>query len=115
MYLADFPDAIAHAQTQKQAARLMVENLEGRVTRAEARVDHAIAFDTDLKNDGQRKAKRAELLETEEFEKLHAALHAARGVVIETEIELGLLLNQFSVAKLEERRAIATLELQAAR
>jgi len=94
-------------------ARDYLEAMEIQVARAEIAVDSAVAFDANLKNDVQRKVRRAELLQTENYEKLLVALSAARNTATEAEIELNLLLNEFSVAKLETRRATAIIEAQA--
>jgi hypothetical protein len=82
------------------------------LNRHTAEIDTAIAFDTELRNDAQRKAKRMELMNTAEYRKAVAILQMAQDERAEIEIDLSLLRNQFSVLKLEKRDAIATRELQ---
>lgn len=77
-----------------------------------AEIDTAIAFDSDLKNDAQRKAKRLELMSTAEYRKAVANLLMAQDERAEIEIDTNLLRNQFSVLKLQLREAIAARELQ---
>ncbi|ALF54232.1 hypothetical protein ACX27_17520 [Nostoc piscinale CENA21] len=82
--------------------------VQQQINRFEGNADRAAAFDVDLKNDAQRKARRFEvLLLNHEYQK-----------AVDTQIQLTVekanamahleyLRNQFSVAKLEARLAIA--------
>jgi hypothetical protein len=70
----------------------------------ENNIDYAIAFDTDLKNEAQRKVKRVELMREDlKLQKLRE----------QAEIDLNCLLNKFAIAKLERRAAIAQMEIEA--
>jgi hypothetical protein len=70
----------------------------------ENNIDYAIAFDTDLKNEAQRKVKRVELMREDlKLQKLRE----------QAEIDLNCLLNKFAIAKLERRTAIAQMEIEA--
>jgi hypothetical protein len=77
-----------------------------------AEIDTTIAFDTELRNDAQRKARRLDLMSTAEYRKAVANLQMAQDERAEIDIDLNLLRNQFSVLKLEKREAIAIRELQ---
>ncbi|NJO40376.1 MAG: hypothetical protein HC769_02110 [Cyanobacteria bacterium CRU_2_1] len=112
MKLLDYPAAIAEQQRKLLRAEQHVRRLQDVVNHLTAEIDTAIAFDTDLKNDAQRKAKRIELMKSAEYRKALANLQITQDQRAETEIDLTLLRNQFSALKLEMREAIATHELQ---
>ncbi|MBD2156207.1 hypothetical protein [Leptolyngbya sp. FACHB-16] len=114
MKLSDFPGAIAALQQVVRTAKDCRDQTENRLARLKLRVEYAVAFDSDLKNDNQRKAKLGELMSTAEMEEAVTSLNKAQDTVAQAEIELTLMLNQFSVAKLETRQAIATIEMQTA-
>jgi hypothetical protein len=92
----------------------VLKQIESEIDSAMPAAGVAIAFDTTLKNDAQRKAKRSELLDEHpnywEQQEILAQAKAKREAVF---IELCLRRNEFSVLKLERREAIARLELQA--
>jgi hypothetical protein len=114
MQLNQYPKAIAEAQSQVIRLQQQVRSLKEAIAREEAAIDQEVAFNADLKNDAQRKAKRAELTaQSVLWADLHDALTQDEGQLRDEEIKLGLLLNTFSVLKLERREAIAQLELQA--
>lgn len=113
MKLTDYPDAIADLQRQLLRTEQHLRQLSESVTFCTAAIDRQIAFDSELRNDSQRKARRAELLESDpDYITATNALKAAQDQKAELEIELGLLRNQFSLLKLEKREAIAVRELQ---
>jgi hypothetical protein len=112
MKLIDYPAAIAEKQHQLLRAEQYVRRLKDVVDRLTAEIDTDIAFDTELRNDAQRKAKRIELMKGAEYRKALANLQIAYDERAELEIDLNLLRNQFSVLKLEKRETIATRELQ---
>jgi hypothetical protein len=69
------------------------------------------AFDANLKNDTQRKTKRAELCEKDaDFIKASNELKRLEDLRGELEIDLQLLQATFSLLKLERREAIARME-----
>lgn len=77
-------------------------------------VSQAIAFDANLKNDAQRKAKRVELQQTDgDFYQASLLLKQTKERRDLLAIDLELLRSQFALAKLEKREAIAQMELQA--
>jgi hypothetical protein len=121
MNLNEYPQAIAKLQTQATNFDLAIDQTQTVLKQIESEIDSAmpaagvaIAFDTTLKNDAQRKAKRSELLDEHpnywEQQEILAQAKAKREAVF---IELCLRRNEFSVLKLERREAIARLELQA--
>ncbi|GAX38075.1 hypothetical protein [Nodularia sp. NIES-3585] len=106
--LSHYPTAIAQAAQRVNEIDSQLMAVQHQIDRFEGNADRAAAFDLDLKNDSQRKARRFEvLLVNQEYqtamdtqmrlaaEKAHAIAH------------LEYLRNQFSVAKLEARLAIA--------
>jgi len=114
MHLKQYPKAIAFQQTQILELRQALRQVRATIIGREIDIDKAIAFDTELKNDTQRKAKRAELVRgdvdllflLEQLESLDDQREAA-------EIEVNRLLNQFAIAKLEKRQTIAQMEIEA--
>ena len=70
----------------------------------------AIALNKELKNEQLRKTKRLELKQEPDYLQVKAALTEATEKRDKEVIQLNLLRNQFSVAKLEARQAIANLE-----
>ncbi len=112
MKLIDYPAEIAEKQRQLLRIEQHIRRLQEIVNGLTAEIDTAIAFDSVLKNDAQRKAKRLELMSTAEYRKAVANLLMAQDERSEIEIDTNLLRNQFSVLKLQLREAIAARELQ---
>lgn len=112
MKLIDYPAEIAEKQRQLLRIEQHIRRLQEIVNGITAEIDTAIAFDNDLKNDAQRKAKRLELMSMAEYRKAVANLLMAQDERAEIEIDANLLRNQFSVLKLQLREAIAARELQ---
>lgn len=112
MRLLDYPATIAQKQRELLQAEQHIRRLQDILNRLTAEVDTTIAFDGELRNDAQRKAKRLELMKSSDSRKAATNLQMAHDRRSEIEIDLGLLRNQFSVLKLEIRESIATRELQ---
>lgn len=112
MKLIDYPAAIAEQQRQLLQADQHIRRLRDVLNHLTAEIDTSIAFDTTLKNDAQRKAKRQEMMNTAEYRTAVANLQMAEDRQAEMEIDLALLRNQFSALKLEKRESIAVRELQ---
>jgi hypothetical protein len=112
MRLIDYPAAIADKQRQLLQAEQHVRRLQDILNRLTAEIDTTIAFDTDLRNDAQRKAKRMELMKSGEYRKASTNLQIAQDQRVNLEIDLNLLRNQFSVLKLELRESLAAREMQ---
>jgi len=108
MKLSQYPAAIAQASQAVNDLDAQVAAVQLLINRIEGNADKIAAFESDLKNDSQRKARRFEVLQINlEYQMaLDKLIHvnAERGNAI---AHLEYLRNQFSVAKLEARLAIA--------
>lgn len=114
MHLHEYPEAIANVQRQLLKADEKIRQFNESVGWAETAIDRQIAFDQSLKNDAQRKARKAELLQTDEvYIEAAIALKHAQDRRAELLIELERLRNWFSILKLEIKAAIAQRELEA--
>nr|WP_290224090.1 hypothetical protein [Trichocoleus desertorum] len=106
MNLQDYPQAIAQASTLVNDLEFQITQAKRIITSIEGRVDAQIAFG-DYKNDPQRKAVRFELLQSDPSyqEALHnlGQLIAAKAKAM---VELELVRNQYSVAKIGARAAM---------
>jgi hypothetical protein len=108
MKLSQYPALIAQAAQTVNEIDSQLTAAEMVVNRMEASADKSVAFEPDLKNDNQRKGRRFELLMVN-LEYQHA-LNTAMRLTAERAnavAHLEYLRNQFSVAKLETRMAIA--------
>lgn len=114
MNLNEYPTAIAKLQAEVFNRDLVIEKTHSNIKQIEAEIDTEIAFDTTLRNDAQRKAKKQQLLEEHpsawEQQEILSQYRSKREMAF---IELCLRRNEFSILKLERREAIARLELQA--
>lgn len=113
MNINQYPNAIATVQRQRARLETRIRKAQYSLNDYLTKVEIAIAFDGELKNDAQRKAKRLELLQAQEYILLRDALDEATNRQVKLEIELELLRNQFAVLKLELREAIANREAAA--
>lgn len=114
MYLKQYPNAIANQQTELLELRQTIGQVKTAIASCEAELDRAIAFDAELKNESQRKVKRAELIKADlNLLQLREQLTELEYEHAKAEINLSLLLNQFAIAKLERRRTIAQMETEA--
>ncbi|MBH8576754.1 hypothetical protein I8752_27940 [Nostocaceae cyanobacterium CENA369] len=108
MQLSHYPTAIAQAAQRMNEVDSQLMAVQLQINRFEGNADRAAAFDIDLKNDAQRKARRFEVLVVnQEYQK---ALDMQIQLTVERAnafAHLEYLRNQFSVAKLEARLAIA--------
>ncbi|WP_341525830.1 hypothetical protein WKK05_25095 [Nostoc sp. UHCC 0302] len=108
MQLSHYPAAIAQAAQRTNEIDSQLMAVQYQINRFEGNADRAAAFDVDLKNDAQRKARRFEvLLVNQEYQKAmdtQIRLTAEKANAI---AHVEYLRNQFSVAKLEARLAIA--------
>lgn len=112
MQLNQFPKAIAEVQVSLVPKQQNVRRLKAAIAAYDREIEGAVAFDSELKNETQRKFKKAELQTDEGYQSLLLELMEAEFTQTEAEIELELLRNSFSVAKLDRRWAIAQMELQ---
>ena len=108
MQLSHYPAAIAQAAQRANEIDSQLMAVQHQINRFEGNADRIAAFEMDLKNDAQRKARRFEvLLVNQEYQKaidtqIRLTLDKANAIA-----HLEYLRNQFSVAKLEARLAIA--------
>ena len=106
--LSDYPLAIA--QTAKRITELDYElsAIRQLVVAFEGKADTLVAVDPKLKNESQRKARRFELLQfNQEYQRAQDLLLKLNIEKSDAIAHLEYLRNQFSVAKLEARLAIA--------
>lgn len=108
--LADYPHEIAKARTAIARIDTQIAEIRRRLEQLELEIDGLVAFDPELKNDNQRRAKRGQLKhEQAECIELEANLKTAEQERLKLEIRLTLLRDMFSVAKLQRQLEIATL------
>jgi hypothetical protein len=110
----EYPRAIADVQQEiLHVTQLLRQHREGVMFCLNA-IDRVIAFDNDLKNDTQRKTKRAYLMETDpDYIKASNEVKRLEDLKGELDIDLQLYRDTFSVLRLNRREEIARLELQA--
>jgi hypothetical protein len=108
--LLKYPQEIA--QVQRCILRLdrRARKVRQALDRKTAQIEQAIAVDPDLKNDQQRKAKRFELSEADDYRVLVETVTDYQDRRMQLEIQLQLLRDEFSVLKLQYRDAIASKE-----
>jgi hypothetical protein len=114
MNLNEYPQAIALTETELYTVTVSIDRTRKSITRIELEIDTQIAFNCELKNDAQRKAKRAAMLDQHtqhwEYTEFLEEMKSKEQAVL---IELHRLRGEFSVLKLAKREEIARLELQA--
>jgi len=111
MQLHEYPEAIAQLQHAQLKQIQRVRDLKNSLVEMDANIKYTVAFDLDLKNDRQRDAQISELKASPGYQSLTLELQEAQDKQSELNIELELLQNQFTVAKLEARERIAQMEL----
>ncbi len=108
MQLNNYPAAIAQAAERVNEIDSQLIAVQQQINRFEANADRVAAFDMDLKNDAQRKARRFEvLLINQEYQKAVDTQIQLTAQKANSIAHLEYLRNQFSVAKLETRLTIA--------
>ena len=108
MKLSQYPAAIAQAAQKVNALDSQIAAMELLINRLEGNADKIAAFEPDLKNENQRKARRFEVLQTNlEYQRAIDSLIQLNSEKANAVTHLEYLRNQFSVAKLEARLAIA--------
>lgn len=108
MQLSHYPSAIAQAAQRVNEIDSQIMAVQQLIYREEGIADTRSAFDSDLKNDTQRKARRFEaLLVNQEYQTAINTLLRLNAEKANALAHLEYLRNQFSVAKLEARKAIA--------
>lgn len=108
MKLSQYPAAIAQAAQKLNSLDSQIAAIELLINRLEGNADKVAAFEADLKNENQRKARRFEVLQTNlEYQRAIDSLLQLNSEKANAITHLEYLRNQFSVAKLEARLAIA--------
>jgi hypothetical protein len=108
MQLTHYPSVIIQAAQRVNEIDSQLMAVQQQIHRCEGNADKIAAFEMDLKNDAQRKARRFEvLLVNQEYQKsvdtqMQLITEKANAIA-----HLEYLRNQFSVAKLEARLNIA--------
>ena len=115
MQLKEYPKAIARLQNQTFNFDQAIERIQKTIKDIELEIDSHGAFNPELRNDTQRKAKRKSMLDFHpNYWEQQEILNQTKAKREQVYIELCLRRNEFSLLKLERREAIAKLELQAA-
>jgi hypothetical protein len=111
MNLSNFPHAIATAQQKLLNLGKDITIVRNALLLEENSVDQAIAFSSDFKNDSQRKTAKAQMLqESALYQSLTQNLADLTDKYNRVDINLQLIKNNFTVAKLEMRERIAKME-----
>lgn len=108
--LKQFPNKIAKAETKVLNLDREIKIHKENLSFMDGEIELAIANNKELKNEQQRKTRRLELRQEPDYLQAKAALTEANENRDKAQIDLNLIRNQFSVAKLETRVAIANLE-----
>jgi hypothetical protein len=108
MNLSQYPAAIAQAAQIVNGIDAQIAAVGQHIARLEGNADRASAFEQGLKNDNQRRARRFELLcVDQEYQTAQSTLMRLVSEKANALTQLEYLRDQFSVAKLEVRMAIA--------
>jgi hypothetical protein len=108
MNLSQYPAAIAQAAQIVNGIDAQIAAVGQHIARLEGNADRASAFEQGLKNDNQRRARRFELLcVDQEYQTAQSTLMRLVSEKANALTQLEYLRDQFSVAKLELRMAIA--------
>jgi uncharacterized small protein (DUF1192 family) len=106
--ISQYPAAIAQAAQAVNELEHQIGEARQHIARLEGNADLVVAFETNLKNDNQRKARRFEVLQVNpEYQHAMDALLRLSTEKSNALAHLEHLRNEFSVAKLETRLAIA--------
>lgn len=112
MDLQHYPSAIAEAAGALNELDAQIKAVKDHIERIEINVEYEVAFDSQLKNDAQRKAKAKSLiLSHPDYEASQGQLDHLNRERTSAVTYLELLRNQFAVAKLTKREAIARMEV----
>ncbi len=108
MNLSQYPAAIAQAAQIVNGIDAQIAAVGQHIARLEGNADRASAFEQGLKNDNQRRARRFELLcVDQEYQTAQSTMMRLVSEKANALTQLEYLRDQFSVAKLEVRMAIA--------
>jgi septal ring factor EnvC (AmiA/AmiB activator) len=108
MKLNEYPPAIAQTAKTINALDRQIAQLRQDIAHLEGKADLIVAFETTLKNDNQRRARRFEILDADfSYQDLQLQLINLTTEKANAIAQLEYLRNQFSVARLEARWAMA--------
>lgn len=111
MKLDEYPNAIAAIERTILGYEKDIRSIQETLSIITAEVDRTIVFSDDLKNETQRKARKAELLAADErYTKAQAHLQGLIDRRDDLKIDLACYRNQFSINKLQLRDAITRRE-----
>jgi hypothetical protein len=113
MDLKLFPAMIETRERNRLKAERELDLAIGALTFIESEIERAIATDSELKNDQQRKARRLELQSEPSYTEARESVERAKNKKALAEITLNKIRNEFTVKKLEIRERIANLEASA--
>lgn len=106
--LGQYPAAIAKVSNQILAIDEQIQEFKMRGEAIESGIELVVAFDAELKNDSQRKAKKLQGLQAStHYQQAITALSRLGNDRTDLVNQLEQLRGEFSVAKLEFRAAIA--------
>jgi hypothetical protein len=106
--LGQYPGAIAQAAQVVNEIEHRLAEARLHLARLEGNADRIVAFEANLKNDNQRRARRFEVLQiNSEYKHALDALNRTSTEKANALARLEHLRNEFSVAKLETQLAIA--------
>lgn len=111
MNLSTFPHAIATAQQKLLNLGKNLTIIRNALLLEENSIDQTIAFSSDFKNDSQRKTAKAQMLnESNLYQSMSKQLADLTEQYSRADINLQLVKNNFTVAKLETRERIVKME-----
>lgn len=106
--MSQYPAAIAQSAQSVNELDSQIAAVNQHIARLEGKADRIAAFEQGLKNDNQRRGRRFELLcVDQEYQTAQSTLMRLVSEKASAIAHLEYLRNQFSVAKLEARMAIA--------
>lgn len=106
--LSQYPAAIVQAAQATNELDYQIAEVKQHLARLEGNADMVVAFEANLKNDNQRRARRFEVLQVnQEYQRALDAVTRLTTEKANAMARLEHLRNEFSVAKLEARLAIA--------
>lgn len=108
--LEEYPNAIALAEKTLIERVGTIEILRLELKRLEHHLDAEIAFDEELKNDAQRKARKLQLLADSNYSDMESQLQTYLELRAFLESNVNKLKNEFTVFKLQLREKIAQLQ-----
>lgn len=106
--LSQYPEAIAQAAQLVNEIEYRLAEARFHLAHLEGNAEKIVAFEANLKNDNQRKARRFEILQMNlEYKRALDAINRLSTEKANAMARLEHLRNEFSVAKLDKQMAIA--------